>query len=55
MAGYVYGGLWFGSIMALYLRIKSWIHPSAGKTPEAMKPLQQPGDEKNGIKNKFFF
>jgi hypothetical protein len=31
--------------MALYLRIKSWIHPLKGKTPEAMKPLQQPGDE----------
>ena len=45
MAGYVYGGLWFGGIMALYLRIKSWIHPVAGKTPEVMKPLQQPGDE----------
>src|SRR5437588_5625092 len=45
MAGYVYGGLWFGGIMALYLRIKSWIHPMAGKTPEVMKPLQQPGDE----------
>jgi membrane-associated phospholipid phosphatase len=45
MAGYVYGGLWFGGIMTLYLRIKSWIHPIAGKTPEVMKPLQQPGDE----------
>ena len=45
MAGYVYGGLWFGGIMALYLRIKSWISPIAGKTPEVMKPLQQPGDE----------
>lgn len=45
MAGYVYGGLWFGGIMALYLRIKSWIHPTAGKTPQVMKPLQQPGDE----------
>ncbi len=45
MAGYVYGGLWFGGVMALYLRIKSWIHPIAGKTPEAMKPLQQPGDD----------
>ena len=45
MAGYVYGGLWFGGVMALYLRIKSWIHPVAGKTPEVMKPLQQPGDD----------
>jgi membrane-associated phospholipid phosphatase len=44
MAGYIYGGLWFGGLMALYLRIKAWIHPSVGKTPEAMKPLQQPGD-----------
>lgn len=45
MAGYVYGGLWFGGVMALYLRIKSWVHPAAGKTPEVMKPLQQPGDD----------
>src|SRR5437588_6165288 len=45
MAGYIYGGLWFGGLMVLYLRIKSWIHPLKGKTPEAMKPLQQPGDE----------
>jgi len=45
MAGYIYGGLWFGGLMALYLRIKAWIHPSVGKTPEVMKSLQQPGDE----------
>src|SRR5215469_10073962 len=45
MAGYIYGGLWFGGLMALYLRIKAWIYPSTGKTPEALKPLQQPGDE----------
>lgn len=45
MAGYVYGGLWFGGLMAAYLRVKSWIHPLVGKTPEVMKPLQQPGDE----------
>src|SRR5947209_18296562 len=45
MAGYIYGGLWFGGLMALYLRVKSWIHPPQGKTPEVMKPLQQPGDE----------
>lgn len=45
MAGYVYGGLWFGGLMTAYLRVKSWIHPPTGKTPEVMKPLQQPGDE----------
>lgn len=45
MAGYVYGGLWFGGLMAAYLRVKAWIHPPVGKTPEVMKPLQQPGDE----------
>ncbi len=45
MAGYLYGGLWFGGIMALYLRVKAWIHPPEGKTPEAMKPLKQPGDD----------
>lgn len=43
--GYVYGGLWFAGLMSLYLRIKSMIHPARGKTPEVMKPLQQPGDE----------
>jgi undecaprenyl-diphosphatase len=45
MAGYVYGGLWFGGLMALYLRVKAWVHPAKGPTPEAMKPLQQPGEE----------
>src|SRR5438270_5080403 len=45
MAGYLYGGLWFGGLMTVYLRIKAWIHPPKGKTPEVMKPLQQPGDE----------
>jgi membrane-associated phospholipid phosphatase len=45
MAGYLYGGLWFGGLMALYLRIKAWVHPPKGSTPEVMKPLQQPGDE----------
>ncbi|HJT59105.1 MAG TPA: phosphatase PAP2 family protein [Ktedonobacteraceae bacterium] len=45
MAGYIYGGLWFAGLMTVYLRIKAWIHPSQGKTPEVMKPLQQPGDE----------
>jgi membrane-associated phospholipid phosphatase len=45
MAGYLYGGLWFGGVMVLYLRVKAWIHPPKGSTPEAMKPLQQPGAE----------
>lgn len=45
MAGYIYGGLWFGGIMALYLRVKAWIHPLKGKTPLGAIPLQQPGDE----------
>ncbi|MBV9230341.1 MAG: phosphatase PAP2 family protein [Chloroflexi bacterium] len=45
MAGYLYGGLWFAGIMAFYLRVKAWIHPPKGKTPEVVKPLQQPGDE----------
>ena len=45
MAGYVYGGLWFGGMMALYLRVKARIHPPKGPTPEIMKPLQQPGGE----------
>ena len=44
MAGYAYGGLWFGGLMALYLRVKAWVHPAQGTTPEAMKPLQQPGE-----------
>ncbi len=45
MAGYVYGGLWFSGLMALYLRVKSWLHPSRGKAPAVVKPLQQPGHE----------
>lgn len=45
MAGYIYGGLWFGGIMALYLRVKSWIHPPKGETPEAIKSLKQPGEQ----------
>jgi membrane-associated phospholipid phosphatase len=45
MAGYIYGGLWYGGLMALYLRIKAWIHPIVDKTPDVMKPLQSPGDE----------
>jgi membrane-associated phospholipid phosphatase len=47
MAGYVYGGLWFSGLMALYLRVKSWLHPSRGKAPALVKPLQQPGDEQD--------
>ena len=47
MAGYLYGGLWFGGIMALYLRVKAWIHPPQGRTPEAMKPLQQPSEDED--------
>jgi hypothetical protein len=31
--------------MTLYLRVKAWIHPAGGKTPDVMKPLQQPGDD----------
>lgn len=45
MAGYLYGGLWFGGVMVLYLRVKAWIHPPQGSTPEAMKPLKQPKEE----------
>ncbi len=45
MAGYIYGGLWFSGLITLYLRIKSWIHPTIGQTPEVAKQLQQPGDE----------
>src|SRR5947209_7579493 len=45
MAGYIYGGLWFGGVMAIYLRINAWIHPSVGKTPEIIKPLKQPGEQ----------
>lgn len=45
LAGYLYGGLWFSGIMALYLRVKAWLHPSRGKAPEAAKPLQQPVEE----------
>jgi undecaprenyl-diphosphatase len=44
MVGYVYGGLWLGGLMTFYLRVKSWIHPASGATPESMKPLQQPGE-----------
>ena len=45
MAGYVYGGLWFSGLMALYLRVKSWLHPIRGNVPAVVKPLQQPGDD----------
>lgn len=47
MAGYLYGGLWFAGLMAFYLRVKAWLHPTTGKAPEAVKPLQQPGDEQD--------
>lgn len=43
MAGYIYGGLWFSGLIALYLRVKAWIHPPKGKTPAVALPLQQPG------------
>ena len=49
MAGYAYGGLWFGGLMALYLRVKAWVHPAKGTTPEAMKPLQQPGEDEKEV------
>jgi membrane-associated phospholipid phosphatase len=42
LAGYMYGGLWFAGVMAMYLRVKAWIHPAKGKTPEAAKSLAQP-------------
>lgn len=45
VAGYIYGGLWFGGLMAFYLRIKAHIHPFKGSTPEPLKSLQQPGDD----------
>jgi undecaprenyl-diphosphatase len=47
MAGYLYGGLWFAGIMTFYLRVKAWIHPPKGKTPEVVKPFQQPGEEED--------
>jgi membrane-associated phospholipid phosphatase len=45
LAGYLYGSLWFTGLMVLYLRAKAWLHPSIGKAPEVVKPLQQPGHE----------
>ena len=45
MAGYVYGGLWFGGLMTIYLRVKSWVHTPAGETPEVLEPLRQPGEK----------
>lgn len=45
LAGYLYGGLWFSGLMALYLRVKAWLHPSVGKAPAVAKPLLQPGDD----------
>ncbi len=51
MAGYLYGGLWFGGIITLYLRVKAWLHPPKGTQmlmpDEFVKPLQQPGDEQD--------
>jgi membrane-associated phospholipid phosphatase len=47
MAGYVYGGLWFGGIMAFYLRVKAWIHPPRGKTPQVVQGLKQPGKQED--------
>lgn len=32
MAGYLYGGLWFAGLMALYLRIKAWVNLPKSKT-----------------------
>ncbi|GCE13968.1 phosphatase PAP2 family protein [Tengunoibacter tsumagoiensis] len=47
MAGYIYGGLWFGGIMTLYLRVKAWLHPARGLTPPpaAVQGLKQPGEQ----------
>ncbi len=51
VAGYLYGGLWFGGIITLYLRVKAWLHPPKGTQmivpDELVKPLQQPGDEQD--------
>ena len=51
MAGYLYGGLWFGGIITLYLRVKAWLHPPKGTQmivpDELVKPLQQPGNEQD--------
>ncbi|HLG76417.1 MAG TPA: phosphatase PAP2 family protein [Ktedonobacteraceae bacterium] len=44
-AGYLYGGLWFSGIIALYLRVKAWLHPPLGKTPLIVHPLKQPGEQ----------
>src|SRR5213082_238000 len=45
MAGYLYGGLWFGGMMALYLRVKALLHPREGSPPEVARSLRQPGDD----------
>lgn len=47
LAGYMYGGLWFAGFMALYLRVKAWIHPFKGKTPPVAEQLKQPGHDDN--------
>ncbi len=49
MAGYLYGGLWFGGIMALYLRVKAWLHPVKGEAPGVVNPLKQPGEQEGEI------
>lgn len=45
IAGYLYGGLWFGGLMTFYLRVKAWIHPLKGKAPEIAGPLRQPSED----------
>lgn len=47
MAGYLYGGLWFGGIVTIYLRVKASLHPPKGQgtVPDVVKPLQQPHDD----------
>jgi membrane-associated phospholipid phosphatase len=44
-AGYIYGGLWFGGFMALYLRVKAWLHPPVGKAPDVIGAFKQPGEQ----------
>jgi len=45
LAGYLYGSMWFVGLMTFYLRVKAWLHPRYGKSPEIGKPLLQPGDD----------
>jgi membrane-associated phospholipid phosphatase len=51
VAGYLYGGLWLTGLTALYLRVKSWLHPQTGKVPEIVKLLQQPGNGEESKQN----